>query len=118
MDVVFVIRILPPQPHEEAPVRWTGAFFILFRKRFAPSFVRVMRPTSGARWEKRAAAAGGRCRRPAFTAAVEKCEDQRKPEAFFGHRKAARCDNPEVVGSNPSLATTKKTVFVEKTVFS
>jgi hypothetical protein len=64
-----------------------------------------MKPTSAARWELRAAAAGGRRRLPAISAAVEKREDQRKPEAFFGHRKAARSDNPEVVGSNPSPAT-------------
>ena len=32
-------------------------------------------------------AAGGRCRGIALCAAVEKFEDQRKPEEFFGHRK-------------------------------
>ena len=42
--------------------------------------------------EKRPAAASGRTRQGAFSAAVEKCKDQRKPEAFFGHRKAARSD--------------------------
>jgi len=30
------------------------------------------------------------------------------PERFFGHRKVARSDNPEVVGSNPASATKKK----------
>ena len=30
---------------------------------------------------------------------------KRKPEDFFGNRKVARSDNPEVVGSNPSPAT-------------
>ena len=39
--------------------------------------------------EKRAAAASGRRRQRAFTAAVRKHEDQRKPEVFSGHRKAA-----------------------------
>ena len=40
--------------------------------------------------ELRAATAGGRRRRPAISAAVEKCKDQRKPAAFFGHRKVDR----------------------------
>lgn len=39
-------------------------------------------------------------------AAVEKPEEERKPERFFGNRNPARSDNPEVVGSNPSPATT------------
>ena len=56
----------------------------------------------------RVAAASGRKRRPAISAAVEKPEDQRKPERFFGHRNPARSDNPEVVGSNPSPATTSR----------
>ena len=43
-------------------------------------------------WEKCPAAASGRTRQGAFSVAVEKCKDQRKPEAFFGHRKAARSD--------------------------
>ena len=67
-----------------------------------------MSPTSGARWEKRLCAAGGGCSGAAFTAAVEKSKDQRKPEAFFGHRKAARRDNPEVAGSSPASATIRK----------
>ena len=60
------------------------------------------------RWRKK----GGR-----QWAAVEKCKDQRKPAAFFGHRNPGRSHNPEVVGSNPSPATTKKTVFDKKMVF-
>ena len=36
----------------------------------------------------RAPAAGGGNREPGISAAVEKCEDQREPDAFFGHRKA------------------------------
>ena len=36
----------------------------------------------------RPCAAGGRFSKAAISAAVEKCEDQRKPDAFFGHRKA------------------------------
>ena len=87
---------------------------------------RVMRPTSGARWgagrrwipllkaeapteptgENRPPAASGGNRAGAFSAAVEKPEEQRKaPDGLFGHRKAARSDNPKVVGSNPSPAT-------------
>ena len=34
-----------------------------------------------------AAAAGGRLRRRSISAAVEKTEDMRKPERFFGYRK-------------------------------
>jgi len=37
--------------------------------------------------------------------AVEKIEEKRKPEDFFGYRNPARSDNPEVEGSNPSPAT-------------
>ena len=55
--------------------------------------------------------------------AVEKCKDQRKPAAFFGHRKAARSDNPEVArqeqsdlaspgSSNPSPAAIQSPDFV------
>ena len=35
-----------------------------------------------------------------ISAAVEKCKEQRKPEAFFGYRKAEeqRIDNPEIAG--------------------
>ena len=51
----------------------------------------------GAR-ELRAPAAGGGCREPAISAAVEKCKGQRKPAAFFGHRKA---------DSNPSFCAKK-----------
>ena len=42
--------------------------------------------------EKRPAAAGGRRRQAAFCAAVEKHEELRKPEVFFGYRKPARSD--------------------------
>ena len=42
-------------------------------------------------------------------AAVEKAEEKREaPDGFFGHRKLARSDNPEVVGSSPSPATKLK----------
>ena len=37
---------------------------------------------------RQACAAGGGSSKPVSSAAVEKCEGQRKPEAFFGHRKA------------------------------
>jgi len=43
------------------------------------------------------------------SAAVEKIEDRRKPEDFFGYRKPAQSDNPEVVGSSPSPATRNRT---------
>ena len=58
---------------------------------------------------------GARCRwqmqRPERSAAVDKIEDQRKPDDFTGHRKPARSDNPEVVGSSPASATIKTTAF-------
>ena len=65
----------------------------------------VMRQTSGARWASDAAAAGGRGRRCPRAAAVEKIEEKRKPDDFFGNRKVARSDNPEVRGSSPLSAT-------------
>ena len=46
-----------------------------------------MRPASVARWDFLPAAAGGRYRQAENTAAVEKPEDQRKPERLFGNRK-------------------------------
>ncbi len=42
------------------------------------------------RRELQPCAAGGRFSKAAISAAVEKREDQRKPEAFFGYRKADR----------------------------
>ena len=46
-----------------------------------------MRPcTAGGR--RGFAAAGGRTRQSLFSAAVEKPEEERKPERFFGYRKA------------------------------
>ena len=41
-------------------------------------------------------------------AAVEKCEDQRKPEAFFGYRKAEerQAEDLHVPGSIPGEPTT------------
>jgi len=47
-------------------------------------------------------------------AAIEKIEEQRKPEDFFGYRNPARSDNPEVGGSSPPPATRKNTVFRTK----
>ena len=81
-------------------------FFICYLEKSAPDLHRVIRPTSVARWELYPAAACGRYRRGAISAAVGKCEEKRKPEAFSGYRKAARSDNRSVVGSNPSPATT------------
>ena len=56
-------------------------------------------PTSVARWELRPAAAGGRRRQDAISAAVEEIERQRS-ENFFGNRKAARIDGR--ITCNPS----------------
>ena len=41
-------------------------------------------------WNRPADAAGGGESQPVCSAAVEKCEEEREPEAFFGNRKAAR----------------------------
>ena len=38
-------------------------------------------------WPKPPCAAGGRCSRGAWCAAVDKIEEKRKPEDFIGHRK-------------------------------
>ena len=88
--------------------RWAAVVFVLeisfVRLRF-----RVMRLTSGARWASGTAAAGGRGRRCPRSAAVEKIEEKRKPDDFFGNRKVARSDNPEVRGSSPLSATRKDT---------
>jgi hypothetical protein len=48
-----------------------------------------MRPASVARWGSWVAAAGGRNRQRASTAAVEKAEEKMRqhPNSFFGHRK-------------------------------
>ena len=43
----------------------------------------------------RAPAACGGCREPSISAAVEKPEDQREPERFFGHRKAGQILPPQ-----------------------
>ena len=42
------------------------------------------------RMESRNAAAGGRRRHCGISAAVGESEEQRKPERFFGHRKAEK----------------------------
>ena len=53
--------------------------------------MRAARPQAfPAHGEKSLRAAGGRKSEGSFSAAVEKPEDQRKPERFFGHRKADR----------------------------
>lgn len=41
-------------------------------------------------WNRPADAAGGGESQPVCSAAVEKCEEEREPEAFFGNRKAVR----------------------------
>ena len=66
-------------------------------------------------WEKRPPAAGGGSREGAFTAAVEKPEEKRKPERFFGHRKAARSE--EARSSNLRTPTMKKPVISTITGF-
>ena len=40
--------------------------------------------------QEKTTAAGGRCRAGALSAAVEKIEEKRKPDDFFGHRKRDR----------------------------
>ena len=51
---------------------------------------RELLPSAKAAGELRACAAGGRASKSGISAAVEKCKDQRKPAAFFGHRKVDR----------------------------
>ena len=41
-------------------------------------------------WNRQADAAGGGESQPVCSVAVEKCEEEREPEAFFGNRKAVR----------------------------
>lgn len=55
----------------------------------------------------RPCAAGGRYSKAAISATVEKREDQRKPDAFFGHRKAGSADRrpPLTVFPPTSCAT-------------
>ena len=55
-----------------------------------------MRPTSVARWVLPAAAAGGQKKAAGKYRSGRKNRGKRKPEDFFGHRKAARSDNPEI----------------------
>ena len=55
----------------------------------------------------RAPAACGGCREPSISAAVEKPEDQREPERFFGHRKADQILPPQP--SKKPLLSTKRT---------
>ena len=45
-------------------------------------------------WNRQADAAGGGESQPVCSAAVEKCEEKRKPEAFFGNRKAGEAEEP------------------------
>ena len=40
--------------------------------------------------QEKATAAGGRCSAGTLSAAVEKIEEKRKPDDFFGHRKRDR----------------------------
>ena len=49
-------------------------------------------------WNRQADAAGGGESQPVCSAAVEKCEEKRKPEAFFGNRKAGRQADAEEKG--------------------
>ncbi len=64
------VQIPPPQPHQTQSAIPRAVFFP--GEDQPVSLLRVMRPTSGARWDARLAAAGGRCRRGARSAAVEK----------------------------------------------
>ena len=91
---------------KKAPVHRTGAFFMPFQGTICAHVRRGMRPASGARWEKRCRAVGGGCSGSAFSAAVGISSRPPRRRRNSGHRKAARSDNPEVGGSNPSPATT------------
>ena len=95
---------------KKTPVRWTGVFFI--RCRAFCAYERRVIPTSAARWELRPCAAGGRNSRTAITAAAPFAGGSRCLPANGKCGKAARRDNPEVVGSNPSPATIKEIYFV------
>ena len=95
---------------------WGGLCFCHYREGSA-SLLRVMRPASVARWERGPLRRRGR-------------KQQRPPSAAVGQGKGAEparlCpgtarglskaqplkDNPEVVGSNPSPATTQESQFV------
>ena len=89
----------------EKPLVHRTGDFLCFQGMVLLFVLRVMRPTSVARWALDTAAAGGRCRRCPRSAAVEKIEEKRKPEDFFAYRKAARSDKAEVRGSSPLSAT-------------
>ena len=67
--------------------RWAVSFFGYGEFETAAS--------GGGRWIEQGCAAGGGCSSPVRSAAVEKPEDQRKPERFFGHRKADRILPPQ-----------------------
>ena len=70
-----------------ARLRKLQACFLCHRQRKPAILLRTTLIETTKRGEKRAAAAGGRQRQLAFSAAVEKRKEQRKPAAFFGHRK-------------------------------
>ena len=67
-----------------------------------------------ARTESRNAAAGGRERHCGISAAVGESEDQRKPERFSGHRKAAETSgehndkNPPPFGGGLMLSVAQR----------
>ena len=71
-------QIPPSAPKKNHPKGW---FF------FGTGGGNMILSARSARGDKRPPAAGGRERAGACSAAVEKPEDQRKPERFFGHRK-------------------------------
>ena len=82
---------------------WRAVLFWFWK---SSNDLRVMSPMSGARWELRASAAGGGNREPANTAAAPFAGRSGRLPGKGKSGKAARSDNPEVVGSNPSPATT------------
>ena len=59
----------------------------------ALSGLRVVSPTSVARWVTSPSAACGRGSKGAVGAAVDKIEEKRKPEDFIGHRKRGDTQN-------------------------
>ena len=64
----------------------------------ATDFIVLLQPARSPRREKRGRAAGGGCSGPAFSAAVGISSRPPRRRRNSGHRKAARSDNPEVVG--------------------
>ena len=82
-----------------------AVFLFLFVKEDGSFDFWVMSPTSDARWGTCPAAAGGRKRRGNVHRSGRKNQAGEQRADFFGDRKAARSDNPEVGGRDPPSAT-------------